>query len=60
MPKQQTTDTPPTEEWTGAMGDRWLTHLSQFEAMIAPVGLALLKHAGYHNGERVIDKVQVT
>jgi SAM-dependent methyltransferase len=55
MSKQQATDSQPTEEWAGEMGERWLTHLDQFEAMIAPVGLALLKHAGYRSGERVID-----
>lgn len=43
------------EDWAGAMGERWLTHLERFEGMIAPVGAALLQHAAFQRGERVID-----
>jgi SAM-dependent methyltransferase len=37
------------------MGERWLTHLNQFEGMIAPIGDALLSHADFGGGEMVID-----
>lgn len=43
------------EDWSGAMGERWLAHLARFEGMIAPVGAALLERAAYIKGERVID-----
>ena len=43
------------EDWSGAMGERWLAHLDQFESMIAPAGEALLAHAGFSAGERVVD-----
>lgn len=43
------------EDWSGEMGDRWLKHLDRFEGMIAPVGQALLAHAGFRAGERVVD-----
>lgn len=43
------------EDWAGEMGERWLANLDRFESMIAPVGDALLAHAGFHSGERVID-----
>lgn len=43
------------EDWSGSMGERWLSHLPQFEGMIAPVGEALMAQAGYARGERVID-----
>lgn len=55
MSRQPSTDNLPPEEWAGAMGERWLTHLAQFEGMIAPIGEALLRRADYHPGERVID-----
>ena len=47
--------TPPTEDWAGAMGARWLANLAGFEATIAPVGEALLARAAFRPGERVID-----
>ncbi len=43
------------EDWSGAMGERWLAHLDQFESMIAPAGEALLVHAAFAAGERVLD-----
>lgn len=43
------------EDWAGEMGERWLANLDRFEAMIAPIGDALLMRAGYEPGERVID-----
>lgn len=55
MTQRPTTDSLPAEEWAGPMGERWLTHLDRFEAMIAPIGEALLARAAYSPGERVID-----
>ena len=43
------------EDWSGEMGARWLANLDRFEAMIAPIGEALLARAAYAPGERVID-----
>ncbi len=43
------------EDWSGAMGERWLANLTRFEGMIAPIGAALMAHAGFAPGERVID-----
>lgn len=43
------------EDWAGEMGDRWLTNLSGFEGSIAPIGYALIEHAGYTGGERILD-----
>ncbi len=55
MSRLPTTNTLPAEEWAGAMGDRWLAHLSQFEGMISPIGQALISRAAFRPGERVID-----
>ena len=43
------------EDWAGEMGARWLANLTGFENTIAPAGEALLAHAGYRPGERVVD-----
>jgi len=43
------------EDWAGEMGARWLANLNEFEATIAPIGEALLSHAAFAPGERVID-----
>jgi ubiquinone/menaquinone biosynthesis C-methylase UbiE len=43
------------EDWAGEMGARWLANLDRFEGMIAPIGAALLAHADYQPGERVLD-----
>jgi len=43
------------EDWAGDMGERWLANLDRFEAMIAPIGDALLTRAAYAPGDRVID-----
>jgi len=45
----------PAEDWGGDMGRNWLDHLPRFEGMIAPIGAALMTHAGFRPGERVID-----
>lgn len=43
------------EDWSGAMGERWLANLARFEGMIAPIGEALMAHAAFAKGGRVID-----
>lgn len=43
------------EDWAGDMGERWLSNLSGFEGSIALIGAALIDHAGYAGGERVLD-----
>lgn len=43
------------EDWAGEMGARWLANLTGFESTIAPAGEALLAHAAYQPGERVVD-----
>ena len=43
------------EDWSGAMGERWLANLATFEGMIGPVGEALMTHSAFAEGERVID-----
>ena len=43
------------DDWSGAAGRRWLAQLDRFEAMIAPIGDALLARADVRPGERVID-----
>lgn len=43
------------EDWTGEVGDRWLAHIDSFEAMIAPIGAALIARCGFQPGERVVD-----
>jgi ubiquinone/menaquinone biosynthesis C-methylase UbiE len=43
------------EDWAGDVGRNWLANLDRFESMIAPIGAALLRHAAFRPGERVID-----
>ncbi|MGB5483708.1 class I SAM-dependent methyltransferase [Parasphingorhabdus sp.] len=43
------------EDWAGEMGLKWLTNLSSFEQMIAPIGDALLARADFQPGDNVID-----
>jgi SAM-dependent methyltransferase len=42
-------------DWTDVMGPDWLDYISRFEAMVAPVGAALLNRARFRAGERVLD-----
>ena len=49
------TQNPSMEDWAGEMGERWLANLAKFEEMIAPAGAALMAHAGFGAGERVVD-----
>jgi SAM-dependent methyltransferase len=44
-----------SERWAGEMGEKWNSYVDQFEGMIAPVGAAVLDHAAFSPGERVID-----
>ena len=44
-----------TDDWAGEMGERWLANLDRFESMMEPVGEALLAHAAFEPGERVLD-----
>lgn len=46
---------PMVEDWAGIRGERWLADLDRFEAMLAPVGEALLDQARPAPGERVAD-----
>lgn len=42
-------------DWSGKRGDRWLANIDRLESMIAPAGAALMAHAGFQPGERVVD-----
>jgi SAM-dependent methyltransferase len=42
-------------DWAGPSGERWLANLDSLERMIEPIGTALLSHAGYRQGESVVD-----
>lgn len=46
---------PMVEDWAGIRGERWLADLDRFEAMLAPVGEALIARAGFQPGEQVAD-----
>ena len=43
------------DDWARDMGQTWLRHLDQFEGMIGWAGQALIAHAAFQPGERVID-----
>lgn len=45
----------PAHDWAGQAGVRWLSQLDRFEAMIEPIGKALLARAGHTVGETVVD-----
>lgn len=46
---------PSKYDWAGEQGERWLANVERFEAMLAPIGEALLERAGYGPGDRVLD-----
>ena len=48
-------DQPAKYDWAGEQGERWLVNVERLEAMLAPIGEALLARANYKQGERVID-----
>lgn len=43
------------DDWAGERGERWLRDLDVMEAMLRPIGEAVLAQAGYQPGERVLD-----
>ena len=43
------------DDWAGEQGARWLNNIGKFEAMLAPIGDALIARCGFEAGERVID-----
>lgn len=43
------------DDWAGEQGQRWRANLDRFEAMLAPIGAALIARAALQPGERVID-----
>jgi ubiquinone/menaquinone biosynthesis C-methylase UbiE len=49
------TESVKAEDWTGDMGARWIANLAGLEALVAPIGDALLARADYRPGERVLD-----
>ena len=42
-------------DWAGEAGTRWLAQLDRFEAMIEPIGEALLTKTSFMAGETVVD-----
>jgi SAM-dependent methyltransferase len=53
--KNNAPDALSAEDWAGEVGDRWLAHVDKFESMLEPIAVALLQHAGYLPGQRVVD-----
>jgi SAM-dependent methyltransferase len=43
------------DDWAGDRGDRWLRDVDVMEAMLQPIGEAVLAQAAYRPGERVLD-----
>jgi len=46
---------PAYSDWQGATGEGWAAHAGHYETMLADVGAALLDHAGFAPGERVVE-----
>ena len=46
---------PAYSDWQGATGEGWAANASHYETMLADVGAALLDHAGFLPGERVVE-----
>ena len=46
---------PAYSDWQGATGDGWAANAGHYETMLAGVGAALLNHAGFAPGERVVE-----
>lgn len=42
-------------DWGGSAGDRWASNVDHFETMLARIGDALLAHAAFAPGERVVE-----
>lgn len=49
------TGTPPYSDWQGATGEGWAANADHYDAMLADVATALLAHAGFAPGERVVE-----
>jgi SAM-dependent methyltransferase len=45
----------PLDDWQGDRGARWLLDLDLNETMLAPLGAAILAHAGFGAGEQVLE-----
>ena len=47
----------PSEEslWASTSGQRWASHIDQFEGMINPIGDALIAFASFQSGETIVD-----
>lgn len=43
------------DDWAGERGARWLRDVDVMEAMLQPIGEAVLQQAHYRHGERVLD-----
>jgi ubiquinone/menaquinone biosynthesis C-methylase UbiE len=43
------------EDWAGEIGDNWAAGVNQFESMVSAIGDALLAHADFRAGERVLE-----
>jgi len=46
---------PAYSDWQGATGEGWAANAGHYETMLADVGTALLDHAGFAPGERVVE-----
>jgi SAM-dependent methyltransferase len=46
---------PAYSDWQGATGEGWAANAGHYETMLADVGAALLDHAGFAPGERVVE-----
>ena len=46
---------PPHSDWQGATGEGWAANADHYDAMLADVATALLAHAGFAPGERVVE-----
>jgi len=46
---------PTYSDWQGAKGEGWAANAGHYETMLADIGAALLDHAGFAPGERVVE-----
>ena len=46
---------PPYSDWQGATGEGWAANADHYDAMLADIATALLAHAGFAPGERVVE-----
>ena len=50
-----TASAPPYSDWQGATGEGWAANADHYDAMLADIATALLAHAGFAPGERVVE-----